>query len=94
MESSTTNEVGGDEAGEDDEQNAKDDAQYNTVSELRQSSSGNASTLASYQIIISFTGVSDCLPQVGYIFTTSTGILNHEKSRRRHTGRKVLGYFY
>jgi len=33
--------------------------------------------------------------QFGYvILTTSAGIMDHEEARRRHTGGKVLGYFY
>ncbi|KAG9325287.1 hypothetical protein KVV02_000035 [Mortierella alpina] len=33
--------------------------------------------------------------QFGYIIlTTSAGIMDHEEARRRHTGGKVLGYFY
>ena len=41
--------------------------------------------------------ISDILPsrQFGYIvLTTSYGIMDHEEARRRHTGGKVLGYFY
>jgi len=33
--------------------------------------------------------------QFGYIvLTTSYGIMDHEDARRKHTGGKVLGYFY
>ena len=33
--------------------------------------------------------------QFGYIvLTTSAGIMDHEEARRKHTGGKVLGYFY
>jgi small subunit ribosomal protein S15Ae len=28
------------------------------------------------------------------VLTTSHGIMDHEEARRRHTGGKVLGYFY
>lgn len=28
------------------------------------------------------------------VLTTSEGIIDHEEARRRHTGGKVLGYFY
>ncbi|KAJ3211766.1 40S ribosomal protein S15a [Clydaea vesicula] len=41
--------------------------------------------------------VQNLLPsrQFGYIvFTTSAGIMDHEEARRKHTGGKVLGYFY
>mmetsp|Transcript_16742 Transcript_16742/g.23284 ORF Transcript_16742/g.23284 Transcript_16742/m.23284 type:complete len:131 (-) Transcript_16742:82-474(-) len=40
---------------------------------------------------------SDILPsrQFGYIvLTTSTGIIDHEEARRKHTGGKILGFFY
>ena len=33
--------------------------------------------------------------QFGYIvLTTSYGIMDHEEARRKHTGGKILGYFY
>mmetsp|Transcript_4521 Transcript_4521/g.12659 ORF Transcript_4521/g.12659 Transcript_4521/m.12659 type:complete len:131 (-) Transcript_4521:33-425(-) len=33
--------------------------------------------------------------QFGYIvLTTSYGIMTHDEARRRHTGGKILGYFY
>lgn len=33
--------------------------------------------------------------QFGFIvLTTSYGIMDHEEARRKHTGGKVLGYFY
>lgn len=33
--------------------------------------------------------------QFGYIvLTTSAGIMDHEEARRKHTGGKILGYFY
>jgi small subunit ribosomal protein S15Ae len=33
--------------------------------------------------------------QFGFmIFTTSAGIMDHEEARRKHTGGKILGYFY
>ena len=33
--------------------------------------------------------------QFGYIvLTTSYGIMDHEEARKRHTGGKVLGFFY
>lgn len=41
--------------------------------------------------------VNNLLParQFGYIvMTTSAGIMDHEEARRKHTGGKVLGYFY
>lgn len=41
--------------------------------------------------------VKNLLPsrQFGYIvLTTSAGIMDHEEARRKHTGGKILGYFY
>jgi small subunit ribosomal protein S15Ae len=41
--------------------------------------------------------ISKLLPsrQFGHIvLTTSYGIMDHEEARRRHTGGKVLGFFY
>lgn len=41
--------------------------------------------------------IKDLLPsrQFGYIvLTTSSGIMDHEEARRKHTGGKILGYFY
>lgn len=41
--------------------------------------------------------VNKLLPsrQFGFIvLTTSNGIIDHEEARRRHSGGKVLGYFY
>jgi small subunit ribosomal protein S15Ae len=41
--------------------------------------------------------ISNLLPsrQFGFIvLTTSYGIMDHEEARRRHTGGKILGYFY
>merc|ERR1711890_15639 len=33
--------------------------------------------------------------QFGYVvFTTSAGIIDHEEARKRHTGGKVLGFFF
>ena len=33
--------------------------------------------------------------QFGFIvLTTSAGIMDHEEARRKHTGGKILGYFY
>eukprot|EP01114_Cavostelium_apophysatum_P011384 TRINITY_DN25626_c0_g1_i1.p2 TRINITY_DN25626_c0_g1~~TRINITY_DN25626_c0_g1_i1.p2 ORF type:complete len:131 (+),score=31.66 TRINITY_DN25626_c0_g1_i1:48-440(+) len=33
--------------------------------------------------------------QFGYIvLTTSLGIMDHEEARKRHTGGKILGFFY
>ncbi|KAI8506536.1 PREDICTED: 40S ribosomal protein S15a [Branchiostoma belcheri] len=33
--------------------------------------------------------------QFGYIvLTTSSGIMDHEEARRKHTGGKILGYFF
>jgi small subunit ribosomal protein S15Ae len=40
---------------------------------------------------------SNLLPsrQFGFlVLTTSYGIMDHEEARRRHTGGKILGYFY
>merc|ERR1712168_1524606 len=40
---------------------------------------------------------SNLLPsrQFGYlVLTTSTGIMDHEEARRKHTGGKILGFFY
>uniref|UniRef100_A0A7S1TD80 30S ribosomal protein S8, chloroplastic n=1 Tax=Compsopogon caeruleus TaxID=31354 RepID=A0A7S1TD80_9RHOD len=41
--------------------------------------------------------VNNLLPsrQFGYIMlTTSYGIMDHEEARRKHTGGKILGFFY
>eukprot|EP00727_Mastigamoeba_balamuthi_P013121 m51a1_g8431 putative 40S ribosomal protein S8 (131) ;mRNA; f:349926-350528 len=41
--------------------------------------------------------VSDILParQFGFIIlTTSKGIMDHEEATRKHTGGKILGFFY
>lgn len=41
--------------------------------------------------------VNNLLPsrQFGFIvLTTSAGIMDHEEARRKHTGGKILGYFY
>lgn len=41
--------------------------------------------------------VNNLLPsrQFGFIvLTTSYGIMDHEEARRKHTGGKILGYFY
>lgn len=41
--------------------------------------------------------VNNLLPsrQFGHIvLTTSAGIMDHEEARRKHTGGKVLGFFY
>ncbi|ORY04207.1 40S ribosomal protein S22-A [Basidiobolus meristosporus CBS 931.73] len=41
--------------------------------------------------------INQLLPsrQFGYIvLTTSAGIMDHEEARRKHTGGKILGYFY
>jgi len=33
--------------------------------------------------------------QFGYlVLTTSLGIMDHEEARKKHTGGKILGYFY
>ena len=33
--------------------------------------------------------------QFGYIvLTTSSGIMDHEEARRKHTGGKILGFFF
>lgn len=40
---------------------------------------------------------SSLLPsrQFGFlVFTTSSGIMDHEEARRKHAGGKILGYFY
>lgn len=28
------------------------------------------------------------------VLTTSAGIMDHEEARRKHTGGKILGFFY
>jgi small subunit ribosomal protein S15Ae len=41
--------------------------------------------------------VNNLLPsrQFGFVvLTTSAGIIDHEEARRKHTGGKVLGFFY
>ena len=41
--------------------------------------------------------VNNLLPsrQFGYVvLTTSYGIMDHEEARKKHTGGKILGYFY
>jgi small subunit ribosomal protein S15Ae len=41
--------------------------------------------------------VNNLLPsrQFGFmVLTTSAGIMDHEEARRKHTGGKILGYFY
>lgn len=41
--------------------------------------------------------INSLLPsrQFGFIvLTTSAGIMDHEEARRKHTGGKILGYFY
>lgn len=41
--------------------------------------------------------ITNLLPsrQFGFIvLTTSLGIMDHEEARRKHTGGKILGYFY
>lgn len=41
--------------------------------------------------------ISNLLPsrQFGFmVLTTSYGIMDHEEARRKHTGGKILGYFY
>ncbi len=41
--------------------------------------------------------VANLLPsrQFGYIvLTTNFGIIDHERARRKHTGGKLLGFFY
>lgn len=41
--------------------------------------------------------VNNLLPsrQFGFVvLTTSLGIMDHEEARRKHTGGKILGYFY
>jgi len=40
---------------------------------------------------------SNLLPsrQFGFVvMTTSLGIMDHEEARRKHTGGKILGFFY
>ncbi|KAK2557130.1 40S ribosomal protein S15a [Acropora cervicornis] len=33
--------------------------------------------------------------QFGYlVLTTSSGIMDHEEAKRKHTGGKILGFFY
>lgn len=41
--------------------------------------------------------VANLLPSRAFghiVLTTSYGIMDHEEARRRHTGGKVLGFFY
>ncbi|RHZ85597.1 hypothetical protein Glove_63g75 [Diversispora epigaea] len=41
--------------------------------------------------------VNNLLPsrQFGYlVLTTSAGIMDHHEARRKHTGGKIIGYFY
>lgn len=41
--------------------------------------------------------IGNLLPsrQFGFlVLTTSIGIMDHEEARRKHTGGKILGYFY
>lgn len=41
--------------------------------------------------------VNKCLPSRQFgklVLTTSYGIMDHETARKRHTGGKVLGFFY
>ncbi|CAG8561092.1 7163_t:CDS:2 [Paraglomus occultum] len=41
--------------------------------------------------------VNNLLPsrQFGYVvLTTSAGIMDHQEARRKHTGGKILGFFY
>jgi small subunit ribosomal protein S15Ae len=41
--------------------------------------------------------VNKCLPSRQFgklVLTTSQGIMDHETARKRHTGGKVLGFFY
>jgi small subunit ribosomal protein S15Ae len=41
--------------------------------------------------------INNLLPsrQFGFlVLTTSYGIMDHEEARRKHTGGKILGYFY
>lgn len=41
--------------------------------------------------------INNLLPsrQFGFVvLTTSAGIMDHEEARRKHTGGKILGYFY
>lgn len=41
--------------------------------------------------------IANLLPSRAFghiVLTTSTGIIDHEEARRKHTGGKVLGFFY
>lgn len=41
--------------------------------------------------------INNLLPsrQFGFlVLTTSYGIMDHEEARRKHTGGKIIGYFY
>ena len=41
--------------------------------------------------------ISKLLPSRAFghiVLTTSYGIMDHEEARRRHTGGKILGFFY
>ena len=41
--------------------------------------------------------INNLLPSRAFgkvVLTTSVGILDHEEARRKHTGGKILGFFY
>ncbi len=43
------------------------------------------------------TWINNLLPSRKFgviVLTTSAGIMDHEEARRKHTGGKILGYFY
>ncbi len=44
------------------------------------------------EIIMSLPFVSFYLRYL--VLTTSSGIMDHEEARRKHTGGKILGFFY
>ncbi|CAJ0864662.1 11701_t:CDS:2, partial [Entrophospora sp. SA101] len=38
--------------------------------------------------------VNNLLPSRQFVLTTSAGIMDHHEARRKHTGGKILGFFY
>jgi small subunit ribosomal protein S15Ae len=38
--------------------------------------------------------LTGALPYSKLVLTTSLGIMDHEEARRKHTGGKILGFFY
>ena len=41
-----------------------------------------------------FTSIVPCTLYRYIVLTTSSGILDHEEARRKHTGGKIMGFFY